>query len=94
MTVVTAFVALCGFVILAQGIGPSQKPPDPQATAEQKDFEAVYSKNHNGSIAGLEEMLDARYIRENPRFAAAPANGGRRASAFFPSPRVPDFGTA
>jgi len=42
--------------------------------AEQKDFEAVYRKTHNGSVEGLEEMLDARYIRENPRFTAAPAN--------------------
>ncbi len=42
--------------------------------AEQKDFEAVYSKMHHGSLTGLEEMLDARYIRENPRFTAAPAN--------------------
>jgi hypothetical protein len=42
--------------------------------AEQKDFEAVYRKTHNGSVEGLEAMLDARYIRENPRFTAAPAN--------------------
>ncbi len=42
--------------------------------AEQKDFEAVYSKTHDGSVQGLEEMLDERYIRENPRFTAAPAN--------------------
>jgi hypothetical protein len=42
--------------------------------AEQKDFEAVYRKTHNGSVAGLEEMLDERYVRENPRFTAAPAN--------------------
>lgn len=42
--------------------------------AEQKDFEAVYRKMHNGSVAGLEEMLDARYIRDTPRFTAAPAN--------------------
>jgi len=42
--------------------------------AEQKDFEAVYRKTHNGSVQGLEEMLDARYFRDNPRFTAAPAN--------------------
>lgn len=43
-------------------------------SAEQKDFEAIYSKTHHGSLTGLEEMLDARYLRENPRFTAAPAN--------------------
>jgi len=42
--------------------------------AEQKDFEAVYRKTHNGSVEGFEEMLDARYIRDNPRFTAEPAN--------------------
>jgi hypothetical protein len=42
--------------------------------AEQKNFEALYSKNHNGSTNGLDEMLDARWLRENPRFTAAPAN--------------------
>jgi hypothetical protein len=41
--------------------------------AEQKDLEAAYSKTHNGSLTGLEEMLDARYLRDNPRFTAAPA---------------------
>jgi hypothetical protein len=41
---------------------------------EQKDFETAYSKTHNGSLAGLEEMLDARWVRDNPRFTAAPAN--------------------
>jgi hypothetical protein len=42
--------------------------------AEQKEFEAVYRKTHNGSVQGLEEMLDERYTRESPRFTAAPAN--------------------
>ena len=42
--------------------------------AEQADLEALYSKMHNGSVAGLEEMLDARYLRDNPRFTAEPAN--------------------
>ena len=42
--------------------------------AEQKDFEAVYRKTHKGSVEGLEEMLDARYFRDNTRFTAAPAN--------------------
>jgi len=41
---------------------------------EQKDFEALYRKSHNGSLDGLEAMLDARYARENPRFAVTPAN--------------------
>jgi hypothetical protein len=36
-------------------------------TAESKvDFEAVYRKMHEGSLDGLEEMLDARYEREHP----------------------------
>jgi hypothetical protein len=42
--------------------------------AEQKDLETVYGKAHSGSIKGLEEMLDERYIRDNPPFTAAPAN--------------------
>ncbi len=41
---------------------------------EQKDFEALYRKTHNGSLDGLDAMLDARYVRENPRFAVTPAN--------------------
>lgn len=41
---------------------------------EQKELEAVYSKTHKGSVAGLEEMLDARFVRDYPRFTAAPAN--------------------
>jgi hypothetical protein len=40
---------------------------------EQKDFEAVYRKTHNGSLDGLEEMLDERYRRANPRFEVKPA---------------------
>lgn len=51
--------------------------------AEQKDLEAAYGKSHNGSLAGLEEMLDARYTRDNPRFKVEPAN---RPSA--PNPRA------
>jgi hypothetical protein len=41
---------------------------------EQKDFDAVYRKSHNGSLDGLEAMLDARYAKENPKFAVTPAN--------------------
>ncbi len=41
---------------------------------EQKDFEAIYRKSHNGSLDGLDAMLDARYIKENPRFPVTPAN--------------------
>ncbi len=45
-----------------------------QITADdQKDFEALYRKSHNGSLDGLEAMLDARYARENPKFAVTPA---------------------
>jgi len=36
-------------------------------TAESKaDFQAIYKKTHNGSLNGLEEMLDKRYEKENP----------------------------
>lgn len=41
---------------------------------EQKEFESVYRKTHQGSLDGLEEMLDARYVRDYPRFTSAPAN--------------------
>ena len=36
-------------------------------TAESKaDFQAAYKKAHNGSLDGVEEMLDRRYEKENP----------------------------
>jgi hypothetical protein len=41
---------------------------------EQKDFEAAYRKAHNGSLDGLEEMLDAKYRRDNPMFPVTPAS--------------------
>jgi hypothetical protein len=41
---------------------------------EQKDFESAYRKSHNGSLDGLEAMLDAKYVRDNPPFSVAPAN--------------------
>jgi hypothetical protein len=41
---------------------------------DQKDFDAVYRKSHNGSLDGVEAMLDARYAKENPRFAVTPAD--------------------
>jgi len=46
-----------------------------QITAdEQKDFEALYRKTHNGSLDGLDAMLDARYAKENPKFPVTPAD--------------------
>ncbi|HMV47412.1 MAG TPA: hypothetical protein PLD20_12310 [Blastocatellia bacterium] len=36
------------------------------STAERKQFEALYSKTNNGSLAGLEEKLDAEYVKLNP----------------------------
>ena len=39
---------------------------------ETKDFEAVYRKAHNGSLDGLETMLDERFHRENVSFAVTP----------------------
>ena len=35
---------------------------------EQQDFEAVYRKTHNGSLDGIEAMLDERYLRTAPKF--------------------------
>jgi hypothetical protein len=39
---------------------------------ETKDFEAAYRKTHDGSLDGLEAMLDERYRREHTRFAVTP----------------------
>jgi len=39
---------------------------------ETKEFEAVYRKVHNGSLDGLETMLDERFHRENVSFAVTP----------------------
>ena len=39
---------------------------------EAKDFEAAYRKTHNGSLDGLDAMLDERYRREHVRFAVTP----------------------
>lgn len=39
---------------------------------ETKDFEAAYRKSHNGSLDGLEAMLDERYRRDHSRFAVTP----------------------
>jgi hypothetical protein len=36
---------------------------------ETKEFEAAYRKTHNGSLDGLEAMLDERYRRDHTRFA-------------------------
>jgi tetratricopeptide (TPR) repeat protein len=39
---------------------------------ELKDLDAVYRKTHNGSADGMESMLDARWRRDNVRFAVTP----------------------
>jgi hypothetical protein len=39
---------------------------------ETKDFEAAYRKTHNGSLDGLEALLDERYRRDHTRFAVTP----------------------
>ena len=39
---------------------------------ETKDFEAAYRNAHNGSLDGLDAMLDERYRREHVRFAVTP----------------------
>ena len=40
---------------------------------EQADFEAVYRKGHNGSLDGLEAMLDERYMRTAPKVEVKPS---------------------
>jgi len=39
---------------------------------ESKEFEAVYKKTHNGSLDGMEAMLDERFLREHVGFAVTP----------------------
>ena len=39
---------------------------------ETKDFEAAYRKTHDGSLDGLEAMLDERHRRDHVRFAVTP----------------------
>jgi hypothetical protein len=39
---------------------------------EIKSFETAYRKTHNGSLDGLDAMLDERYRREHVRFAVTP----------------------
>ncbi|MFO7691487.1 MAG: hypothetical protein R6V57_00235 [Vicinamibacterales bacterium] len=39
---------------------------------ETKEFEAAYRKTHNGSLDGLDTMLDERYRRDHVRFAVTP----------------------
>jgi tetratricopeptide (TPR) repeat protein len=34
--------------------------------SDRTDFEGLYKQAHNGSLDGLEDMLDARYAKENP----------------------------
>jgi len=52
---------------------------------ETKDFEAAYRKTHNGSLDGLDAMLDERYRREHVRFAVTP---------FAPTPPAKPTGRA
>lgn len=39
---------------------------------ETTDLEAAYRKTHNGSLDGLETMLDERYLKEHVGFAVTP----------------------
>lgn len=39
---------------------------------ESKEFEAVYKKTHNGSLDGMEAMLDERFLREHVGFSVTP----------------------
>ncbi len=34
--------------------------------ADRTEYENLYKQSHNGSLDGLEDMLDARYAKENP----------------------------
>ncbi len=44
-----------------------------RGTADEfKTLDAVYSKTHNGSLDGLEAMLDARWRRDHVRFGVTP----------------------
>jgi tetratricopeptide (TPR) repeat protein len=44
-----------------------------RGTADEfKSLDAVYSKTHNGSLNGLEAMLDARWRRDHVRFGVTP----------------------
>jgi hypothetical protein len=44
-----------------------------RGTADEfKALDEVYKKTHNGSLDGLEAMLDARWRRDNVRFAVTP----------------------
>jgi hypothetical protein len=44
-----------------------------RGTADEfKALDEVYKKTHNGSLDGRETMLDARWRRDNVRFAVAP----------------------
>jgi hypothetical protein len=44
-----------------------------RGTADEfKALDEVYKKTHNGSLDGLEPMLDARWRRDNVRFAVTP----------------------
>jgi hypothetical protein len=39
---------------------------------ETRDFEAAYRKTHNGSLDGLDALLDERYRRDHVRFPVTP----------------------
>jgi len=39
---------------------------------ETKEYEAAYRKTHNGSLDGLDAMLDERYRRDHVRFGVTP----------------------
>jgi hypothetical protein len=44
-----------------------------RGTADEfKALNAVYSKTHNGSLAGMEATLDARWRRDHVRFGVTP----------------------
>jgi tetratricopeptide (TPR) repeat protein len=40
--------------------------------AEHQEFELVYRKTHGGTLDGVEDMLDERYRRDNPKFGVTP----------------------
>ena len=40
---------------------------------EQQEFEALYRKSNNGSLDGLEAMLDARFLRTATKVEVTPS---------------------
>ncbi|MGH9935379.1 MAG: Omp28-related outer membrane protein, partial [Blastocatellia bacterium] len=68
--------ATLDYLTSAAALGPTKE-------ADRKKIETLYRQTRNGSLAGLEEMLDAKYRKLNPPplrvepYKATPAHTGR-----------------